>query len=184
MLKPGTFASLMNNHPDICHHIFENNLYSIIASDGFWDVIKNEQVDQLVDDSKELSQEYFTNKYPLNETLLKQNLENYTVQFCKNDSFAQTIAKRLLYYAVCHKGSLDNTTVIFIQKYEKKDLDKIIISTEKEEKVPVNNTTGISTQENEKKDLNGPFFLNNYWHLGAISIGVIVLIVYMYKYCH
>jgi len=70
---------------DITKHEVSENSYIILASDGFWDVVTNEEVDTLVQ----------------------------TISADTNSE--EEIAKRLTTYAVKEKGSEDNTTVIFIR---------------------------------------------------------------------
>ena len=60
-----------------------------------------------------LTPELFIQKY---EDKMRLPSSPAMVCFCETDTKETRVAKLLTYYAVCHKLSGDNTTVVFIQK--------------------------------------------------------------------
>jgi len=108
-----TESSIMNNEPDISMHKIEGDSYILLASGGFFDVVRNKDVDSVVQDAKNLTWNGFTNKY---KNYRLDDDPRYKVFFSYMDTTETRVAKLLTYYAVCHKGSEDNTTVVFMQR--------------------------------------------------------------------
>jgi len=110
-----TTINPMNNDADITWHTMENSSYILLASDGFFDVVTNEEVDGLVNEAIKwsLTPEKFIQRY---EDKIKLDSSPDMVPFGETDTKETRVAKLLTYYAVCHKLSGDNTTVVFIQK--------------------------------------------------------------------
>ncbi len=86
----------------------KNSGYSIEASDGFWDVAKeNSDIIQWLEDAKKLSHKKFYKKYL---TIVDSDDDD-----CMSDEEKEegvNIAQRLTYIATKNKGSSDNTTVV------------------------------------------------------------------------
>lgn len=80
--------------------------YYIEATSGFWRVVKIKELSSLIADARYLNKEHFLKKYPPS----KKVTQKYKKVICK--SMVMKIAARLVYIAVIHRASRENTTVV------------------------------------------------------------------------
>lgn len=119
-LKKSFRQGPLNATPDYASIILtEDESFYLEVSDGFTDVIKNEEIPQLIKDSRTLSPQELKTKYPIRYTKWdhgpggrsRKNLYRKinANQFCNS---AKQIATRLVYIAMANRGSTDDVTVI------------------------------------------------------------------------
>lgn len=97
------------------HESRDNEFYSyvILATDGFWGVIKKNEIKDYLWDAKNLQHKYFYNKYPIFFGSISEDDELVSDSDEESDSdYSPDIARRLLYLAIYNKGSKDNAAII------------------------------------------------------------------------
>ncbi len=86
--------------------------YAIYACDGFWDEANNEEAFEYLRNALRLSHADFYKKYENKYGVTKQDPEDDVLKSDSEEEHEMNLAQRLVYIAVSHKGSQDNTTVI------------------------------------------------------------------------
>jgi serine/threonine protein phosphatase PrpC len=90
--------------------------YYLEASDGFWDVVRNEEVFALIQDCLLYPRATWEKKYPVKYLNINENgyesRKELLWRIQDGWNLADIIAARLVYIAVLNRGSTDDTTVV------------------------------------------------------------------------
>jgi protein phosphatase 1L len=104
---PGVIAS-----PSIHHEKIQKGDIVIIACDGIWDVLTNQQAITIVDDALQESNSALVKKYPAQPLLRKVNSKDPYVEEAGDEHLL--LAARTLRDTAYQKGSSDNLSVLIV----------------------------------------------------------------------
>lgn len=165
------YKSLISDPDYVEYEMKTDDDFYIGASDGFWDVVTNEEIANLIKDAQSLSQENF---YQTHCTNFDKNNNNFNITMNNhnidlNNDFenkdAARIARRLLHIAL-YRGSKDNITVV-VKFFGDKEF-AVQSASESDENRDISEEDSIVSEN----DLDGLKSLDRASFLGNVSDGL------------
>ncbi len=173
------FPSLISDPDYVEYEIIPDDDFYIGASDGFWNVVKNEEVANLIKDAQGLSKENFYEKhcnrfnYDKDDTVFGMNNRTIVLSNDFEDKNAARIARRLVHVAFC-RGSMNNITVVVNFLGDK----EFVVQSTSESLVELKKLDEAKTEQPVRES-----FIQEYkYYIGGFSILLVALIGAAYKY--